>query len=78
MAVLHLMFNAQSHIPFQPAFADKPKLLDRGAWTQAAPIKEQKHFRRVSDSIGNNYSPSARHLTTAAIYDATRFSKGLD
>ena len=60
-------------IMLQPAFADRPKLLDRGAWTKAAPIKEQKHFRHVSDSIANNYSPAASHLTAAAIYEATRF-----
>ncbi|XP_067935065.1 uncharacterized protein [Watersipora subatra] len=58
----------------EPAFADRPKLLDRGAWTQAAPLKEQRHFRHVSDSIANNYSPSARHLTSATIYETTRFA----
>lgn len=59
----------------QPAFSEKPKILERGSYTQAAPIKEKKHFRKVSDSIGNNYSPGARHLTTSYIYETTKFGK---
>ncbi|XP_023932407.1 dynein heavy chain 3, axonemal [Lingula anatina] len=56
-----------------PAYAEKPKILQRGSWTLAAPIKEEKYVRHVSDSIGNNYSPTARHLTTSLIYESTRF-----
>ncbi|XP_062929154.1 uncharacterized protein LOC134359585 [Mobula hypostoma] len=48
--------------------AEKPRILHRGAWTQAAPCKEEKFFRNVSDSIGNNYSPAARALSTSYIY----------
>lgn len=59
----------------QPAYSGKPKILEQGSFTKAAPSKEQKHFRHVSDSIGNNYSPQARHLTTSYIYDTTRFCK---
>eukprot|EP00105_Crassostrea_gigas_P038441 XP_019922589.1 PREDICTED: uncharacterized protein LOC109618701 [Crassostrea gigas] len=56
----------------EPAYSEKPKILERGSWTQAAPIKEKKHFRHVSDSIGNNYSPKARHLTASFIYETTK------
>ncbi|XP_069141245.1 dynein axonemal heavy chain 3-like isoform X4 [Argopecten irradians] len=66
-----------SHLPplsaREPAYSEKPKILERGSYTQAAPIKEKKHFRKVSDSIGNNYSPDARHLTTSFIYETTKF-----
>nr|XP_039250666.1 dynein heavy chain 3, axonemal-like [Styela clava] len=53
----------------QPAFSDRPKILQTGTRTTAAPVKEEKHFRHVSDSIANNYSPTARDLTTSLIYD---------
>ncbi|XP_022099330.1 dynein heavy chain 3, axonemal-like isoform X3 [Acanthaster planci] len=56
----------------QPAFSEKPKIVQPGAYTQAAPTKEQKHSRHVSDSIANNYTPSARNLTTSIIYEFTR------
>nr|XP_006823525.1 PREDICTED: uncharacterized protein LOC102805790 [Saccoglossus kowalevskii] len=56
----------------QPAFSEKPKILQRGSWTQAAPFKELKFCRHVSDSIANNYSPTARNLTTSYIYEITR------
>jgi hypothetical protein len=62
-------------LPLQPAYSERPKILERGSWTQAAPIKEKKHFRHVSDSIGNNYSPQARHLTVSYIYETTKQSK---
>lgn len=60
---------------FQPGYSGKPKILQQGSFTKAAPSKEHKHFRLVSDSIGNNYSPQARNLTTSYIYDTTRFCK---
>ncbi|XP_041110137.1 dynein heavy chain 3, axonemal-like isoform X2 [Polyodon spathula] len=49
-------------------FSEKPRILQRGAWTQAAPYKEEQFHRRVSDSIGNSYSPAARDLSTYFIY----------
>ncbi|XP_064633532.1 dynein axonemal heavy chain 3-like isoform X2 [Lineus longissimus] len=71
-----------SHLPplsaTQPAFSEKPKILHRGSWTQAAPIKEQKYFRHVSDSIGNNYSPNARDLTASVIYETTKFCQTIE
>ncbi|XP_076154944.1 dynein axonemal heavy chain 3 [Alosa pseudoharengus] len=42
-----------------------PPLLQASSWTQAAPFKELRHHRSPSDSIANNYSPSARHLRTS-------------
>ncbi|KAL3852322.1 hypothetical protein ACJMK2_015979 [Sinanodonta woodiana] len=67
-----------SHLPplsaHQPAYSERPKILERGSFTKAAPIKEKKHFRYVSDSIGNNYSPTARNLTASYIYETTKFS----
>ncbi|GAB1598116.1 dynein heavy chain 3, axonemal-like [Argonauta hians] len=54
------------------ALSEKPKILEQGSYTQATPIKEQKEHHRVSDAIANNYSPTARHLTTSLIYESTR------
>ncbi|XP_042559183.1 dynein axonemal heavy chain 3 isoform X2 [Clupea harengus] len=42
-----------------------PPLLQASSWTQAAPFKELRHHRSPSDSIANNFSPSARNLRTA-------------
>ena len=32
------------------------------SWTQAAPFKEQKYHRTPSESIANNYTPTASDL----------------
>lgn len=32
------------------------------SWTRAAPFKEEKHHRTPSESIANNYSPTANSL----------------
>ncbi|XP_033114673.1 dynein heavy chain 3, axonemal-like isoform X5 [Anneissia japonica] len=65
-----------SHLPplsaKQPAFSKNPKIVQSGAWTKAAPFKEQKHYRHVSDAIANNYTPSARNLTTSYVYEFTK------
>ncbi|CAI9716307.1 dynein heavy chain 3, axonemal-like isoform X2 [Octopus vulgaris] len=60
------------------ALSEKPKILDRGSFTQAAPVKEQKEHRRVSDAIANNYSPRASHLTTSLIYETTKYGFTLE
>ncbi|XP_014014461.1 dynein axonemal heavy chain 3 [Salmo salar] len=39
-----------------------PPILQNTSWTLAVPYKEQRHHRTPSESIGNNYSPQARHL----------------
>ncbi|XP_066284547.1 dynein axonemal heavy chain 3-like isoform X3 [Branchiostoma lanceolatum] len=62
-----------SHLPPldapQGTLSDRPKIVQTGARTKAAPQKEERYFRHVSDSIANNYSPTARDLTTSAIYE---------
>ncbi|KAL4226014.1 hypothetical protein ACF0H5_014001 [Mactra antiquata] len=59
-----------------PALSERPQILERGSWTKAAPIKEKKHHCHVSDSIGNNYSPNARNLTTSYIYETHKTRYG--
>ncbi|CAG5118304.1 unnamed protein product, partial [Candidula unifasciata] len=58
----------------QPAFSDAPKIIEHGSFTKAVPTREKKYVRRVSDSIGNNYSPRARNFTTAQIYESTKLA----
>ncbi|OAJ37962.1 hypothetical protein BDEG_21931 [Batrachochytrium dendrobatidis JEL423] len=41
---------------------DLPPLLKKFSWTLASPFKEEKYHRSVSNSIGNNYSPSATDI----------------
>ncbi|XP_025107568.1 uncharacterized protein LOC112572211 [Pomacea canaliculata] len=55
-----------------PAFSERPRIVEQASYTKAAPVKEKKYFRRVSDSIGNNYSPGANKFTTSLIYNTTR------
>ncbi|TPX59932.1 hypothetical protein PhCBS80983_g02164 [Powellomyces hirtus] len=46
-----------------PSTANLPPLLKYFSWTRAAPFKEERYARCVSDSIGNNYSPRAADLS---------------
>ena len=46
---------------------DVPPLLKHFSWTRAAPFKEEKHHRAVSDTIGNNYSPWAADLSVKVL-----------
>lgn len=39
-----------------------PPIMDDMSWTLASPFKEQKHSVKPSDSIGNNFTPSAQRL----------------
>ncbi|XP_032303513.1 dynein heavy chain 3, axonemal isoform X3 [Coturnix japonica] len=39
-----------------------PRLLQEASWTLAVPYKEQSYHRSPSDSIANNYSPTAQDL----------------
>ncbi|GAB1599971.1 hypothetical protein Ahia01_000274600, partial [Argonauta hians] len=39
-----------------------PPIMDDVSWTLASPFKEQKHSHTPSDSIANNYSPTAQQL----------------
>jgi dynein heavy chain, axonemal len=54
--------------------ADLPPLLKKFSWTQAAPYKEEKHHRLISDSIGNNFTPKAVDLNLAKL-PQTEFHK---
>ncbi len=42
--------------------SEHPPLMKGTSWTLAAPYKEQKHHRTPSESIANNYTPSASDL----------------
>ncbi|XP_068129764.1 dynein axonemal heavy chain 3-like [Hyperolius riggenbachi] len=53
---------------FYTAQNEKLKILQHGAFTQAVPFKEEKFHRHVSDSIANNYSPTAKDFTTHSLY----------
>eukprot|EP01137_Pigoraptor_chileana_P014034 Opistho-2@68206 len=44
-----------------------PPVLKHKSWTKASPWKEERHFHRISDSIGNNYSPAAQELNMKAV-----------
>ncbi|XP_069503771.1 dynein axonemal heavy chain 3 [Ambystoma mexicanum] len=39
-----------------------PPMMQLTSWTLAAPFKEQRYHRSPSDSIANNYTPTARDL----------------
>ncbi|XP_041348477.1 dynein heavy chain 3, axonemal-like isoform X2 [Gigantopelta aegis] len=56
----------------EPSVSETPKILEKGPFTKAAPFKERKYARKVSDTIANNYSPGARHLTTSILYEETK------
>ncbi|XP_073447160.1 dynein axonemal heavy chain 3 isoform X2 [Aquarana catesbeiana] len=45
-----------------------PPLMQSQSWTLAAPFKEQRFHRNPSNSIANNYSPTARDLKLGEIY----------
>lgn len=49
-----------------------PPILQDTSWTLAVPFKEQCHHRTPSESIGNNYSPRARHLKIQNLQKRTR------
>ncbi|XP_053321162.1 dynein axonemal heavy chain 3-like [Spea bombifrons] len=54
---------------------EKPKILQHGAFTKAAPFKEEKYCRHVSDAIANNYSPAARDFSTHSVYKLNRITE---
>ncbi|XP_028407226.1 dynein heavy chain 3, axonemal-like [Dendronephthya gigantea] len=59
----------------QRSFSDKPRIVEAGAYTKASPSKEKKYHRRVSDSIANNYTPSASDLSTSLLFEIKRTTK---
>ncbi|CAG5890773.1 unnamed protein product [Menidia menidia] len=52
-----------------------PPILQRGSWTLAVPFKEQHHHQTPSESIGNNYSPAAKHLRISKLQYRRSFRK---
>ncbi|KAL4617872.1 dynein heavy chain 3, axonemal [Arapaima gigas] len=51
-----------------------PPIVHNASRTLAAPYKEQRHHHTPSDSIGNNYSPCARHLKVQHLRHRPRVS----
>ncbi|KAJ3317485.1 Dynein heavy chain 3, axonemal, partial [Blyttiomyces sp. JEL0837] len=47
--------------------AGLPPLLKKFSWTRAAPFKEERFHRAISDTIGNNYTPSANDLNARSL-----------
>ncbi|ORZ39485.1 dynein heavy chain and region D6 of dynein motor-domain-containing protein [Catenaria anguillulae PL171] len=54
---------ADKHVAPQQSGASFPPILKRFSWTMAAPLKEERYTRMISDSIANNYSPLASGLS---------------
>ncbi|XP_033109913.1 dynein heavy chain 3, axonemal-like [Anneissia japonica] len=42
--------------------SEHPPIMRGKSWTLASPFKEQKYHRTPSESIANNYTPSANNL----------------
>lgn len=42
--------------------SEHPPIMKGTSWTLAAPFKEERHHRTPSESIANNYTPSASDL----------------
>ncbi|NXA07095.1 DYH3 protein, partial [Sapayoa aenigma] len=51
-----------------------PPLMQQASWTLASPFKEQYNFRNMSDSIANNYTPTARDLKLKNMHKIKSFS----
>ncbi len=49
-----------------------PKIITRGALSQAVPFSEIKYYKNVSDMVGSNYSPFAKNLSTKTIYELAK------
>ena len=56
---------------------ENPPLLKGASWTKAAPFKEDKYARTPSESIANNYTPSACNIKLRALRRRTRSSRKL-
>jgi dynein heavy chain len=55
---------------------ENPPILKGASWTKAAPFKEEKYARTPSESIANNYTPSASNIKLRALRRRTRSSPG--
>ena len=52
--------------------SEHPPIMKGTSWTLAAPFKEQKYHRTPSESIANNYTPSASDLKLKDLPKITR------
>lgn len=41
---------------------ENPPIMKPSSWTRAAPFKEERHHRTPSESIANNFTPTANNL----------------
>ncbi|KAJ3094397.1 Phosphoglucomutase-2, partial [Physocladia obscura] len=74
-------FTGRKEPTFPPINLDQanlPALLKTFSWTRAAPFKEERFHRQVSDSIGNNYSPRACDLNAKFIGKRTAGGPPID
>ena len=46
---------------------ENPPLMKPASWTRAAPFKEEKYHRTPSESIANNFTPTANNLKIRAL-----------
>lgn len=52
--------------------SEHPPIMKGTSWTLAAPFKEEKFHRTPSESIANNYTPSASDLKLKDLPKLTR------
>ncbi|KAK3579501.1 hypothetical protein CHS0354_028323 [Potamilus streckersoni] len=52
--------------------SEHPPIMKNTSWTLAAPFKEEKYHRTPSESIANNYTPTARNLKLKDLPKLTR------
>ena len=57
--------------------SEHPPIMNGTSWTLAAPFKEQKHFRTPSESIANNYTPTAGELKIQDLVKMKRPRRGI-
>lgn len=46
---------------------ENPPIMKPASWMRAAPFKEEKFHRTPSESIANNYTPTAKDLKMKAL-----------
>lgn len=51
---------------------ENPPLMKAMSWTRAAPYKEERYHRSPSESIANNFTPSASNLKLRHLRRRTR------
>ncbi|MGH0148801.1 UNVERIFIED_CONTAM: hypothetical protein FKN15_044862 [Acipenser sinensis] len=61
----------------RPVFNERPRILQRGAWTQAAPYKEEKFHRRVRLEAPGAVGSGERLISDAATWGSDYHPEGL-